>query len=215
MQIIGRLFDLVCSTVGLVFLAPVLVTIALIIVVTDGRPVLFRQTRVGKSGNVFKVLKFRTMHAGVGGSLVTADGDSRVTKVGITLRKYKLDELPQLFNVLRGEMSVVGPRPEVPNFVELDTPAWQDVLRVRPGITDLATLLYRDEGRLLGSAKNPDMLYRSSILPAKLTLTRAYLSSRSFWQDVRLICLTLYYSVFQRRFDPKSLEKAFIRGVWK
>ena len=135
---------------------------------------------------------------------ITAAGDARVTRVGAVLRRFKLDELPQLFNVLKGDMSLVGPRPEVPEYVQLEAPIWQAVLQVRPGVTDLATLLYRDEERLLGASDDPNALYRETVLPAKLMLNLGYLRSRSFRRDLKLILLTIRYSLFPRRFRSGS-----------
>ena len=212
-QTLERLFDVTCSAVGLVVLIPVFAGVALAIILDDGPPVLFSQTRVGKNGKPFRIWKFRTMRSGSQGSVITAAGDDRVTRAGAKLRKYKLDELPQLFNVLKGDMGLVGPRPEVPEHVQLDAPEWQAVLRVRPGITDLATLLYRDEERILGASGDPDAFYRESVLPAKLLLNVAYLVSKSFWQDLKLILLTIRYSLFVKGFDPDLIKRTFGTGV--
>jgi lipopolysaccharide/colanic/teichoic acid biosynthesis glycosyltransferase len=123
------------------------------------------------------------------------------------LRKFKLDELPQLFNVLKGDMSLVGPRPEVPEYVQLEAPVWQAVLQVRPGVTDLATLLYRHEEVLLGASGDPTAFYRETVLPAKLRLNIGYLRSRSFWRDLKLILLTIRYSLFPERFNPDLIKR--------
>jgi len=208
-----RFFNVACSAVGLLFLMPVFAGIALVIILDDGPPVLFSQTRVGKNGKLFRLWKFRTMRFGSRGSVITAAGDRRVTKAGARLRKYKLDELPQLFNVLKGDMSLVGPRPEVPEHVRLETPMWQAVLQVRPGITDWATLLYRDEESILGASPDPKALYLDRILPAKLLLNVHYLLSRSFRQDLKLIFLTIRYSLFPKGFDPDLVKKTFGNGV--
>ena len=157
---LARCVDAVCAASGLALILPLLALLSLAVLVDDGPPVLFSQTRVGKDGKPFRIWKFRTMHAGSRGSAITASGDARVTRSGAVLRKFKLDELPQLFNVLKGDMSLVGPRPETPEYVELRAPSWQAVLAVRPGITDLATLLYRDEEKILGASPDPDALYR-------------------------------------------------------
>jgi len=155
------------------------------------------------------------MRANSQGAVITAAGDGRVTSIGAVLRRYKLDELPQLFNVLKGDMSLVGPRPEVPECVQLEAPIWQAVLQVRPGVTDLATLLYRDEETLLGTAVDPDALYRETVLPAKLVLNLGYLRSRSFWRDLRLIHLTIRYSLFPEQFDPELITRTVGTGVLK
>jgi lipopolysaccharide/colanic/teichoic acid biosynthesis glycosyltransferase len=207
-----RLFDLICAAVGLVVLGPVLCIVALAILISDGRPVLFRQTRVGRNGEPFRILKFRTMRPGAPGIAVTAAGDPRVTRIGASLRRYKLDELPQLFNVLAGEMSLVGPRPEVAEYVELDAPAWQTVLRTRPGITDLATLVFRDEEAILSASSDPSAFYREKVLPSKLALNLGYIDRRSFSQDLKLILLTVHYSLFPSRFKPELVRRAFHAG---
>jgi lipopolysaccharide/colanic/teichoic acid biosynthesis glycosyltransferase len=208
-----RVFDATCAAAGLVFLAPVFAGLAVVILCDDGPPVLFSQTRAGRNGKPFRIWKFRTMRAGSQGSVITAAGDGRVTRVGAALRKYKLDELPQLFNVLKGDMSLIGPRPEAPEYVRFETPMWQAVLQVRPGITDLASLLYRDEEKILGASGDPNAFYRETVLPAKLLLNLAYLRSRSFWQDLRLILLTIRYSLFPERFDPDLIKKSFGTGA--
>jgi len=212
-QALARFFDVACSAVGLLFLIPVFAGVALVILLDDGPPVLFSQMRVGRNGKLFRIWKFRTMRSGSPGSVITTAGDGRVTKSGGKLRKYKLDELPQLFNVLKGDMSLVGPRPEVPEHVHFEAPMWQTVLEVRPGITDLATILYRDEENILGASKDPNALYIESILPAKLRLNLAYRLSRSFWQDVRLIFLTIRYSLFPERFNRDLVLRTFGNGA--
>ena len=212
-QAFERIFDVMCSAVGLFLLMPAFAGIALAIILDDGSPVLFSQTRVGRNGKLFRIWKFRTMRFCSHGSAVTATGDPRITTVGKKLRMYKLDELPQLFNVLKGDMSLVGPRPEVPEYVQLQTPIWQAVLQVRPGITDLATLLYRDEERILASSTDPNAFYCERVLPAKLVLNRSYVRSRSFLRDLRLILETIRYSLFPQRFDQDLLMKKLCTGV--
>ena len=210
---IERLVETACAATGLLLLAPVLAVLALLILWDDGPPVLFSQRRVGRRGKLFTIWKFRTMHAGAPGSAITASGDRRVTRFGAWLRKFKLDELPQLFNVLKGDMSLIGPRPEVPEYVQLDSPLWQAVLQVRPGITDLATLLHRDEEKILGASADPNAFYRESVLPAKLRLNMAYLRARSFWRDLNLIFLTLRYSLFPDKFDRNHVRKILGMGA--
>jgi lipopolysaccharide/colanic/teichoic acid biosynthesis glycosyltransferase len=146
------------------------------------------------------------------GAAVTAAGDARITPLGAALRKYKLDELPQLFNVLRGEMSLVGPRPEVPEYVRFEAPIWQSVLQVRPGITDLASLMYRDEEALLYGAPDASAFYRQDVLPAKLALNLMYLSRRTLRRDIWLILLTIRYSLFPKAFDPGLIQRTFETG---
>jgi lipopolysaccharide/colanic/teichoic acid biosynthesis glycosyltransferase len=212
-QTFERLFDVLCAAAGLLLLLPLFAVLALLILWDDGRPVFFSQTRVGRQGKEFRIWKFRTMRAGSPGSSVTAAGDRRVTRAGAPLRRYKLDELPQLYNVLKGEMSLVGPRPEVPDYVQLAAPRWQAVLEVRPGITDLASLLYREEEKLLAAAVNPSAFYRDSILPQKLLLNLAYIRSRSFFRDLKLIILTIRYSMFPGGFDQKRIERLLLTGA--
>src|SRR5689334_507262 len=208
-----RLFDATCSAAGLLLLLPVLAGVALVIILDDGPPVLFNQIRVGRNGKLFRIWKFRTMRSGSAGSGITTAGDGRVTRVGKKLRKFKLDELPQLFNVFKGDMSLVGPRPEVPEYVQVEAPVWQAVLQVRPGLTDLATLLYRDEEHLLGESSDPKAFYRESVLPAKLMLNLEYLRCRSFWRDLKLIDLTVRYSLFPNRFNSEFIKRAVGAGM--
>lgn len=211
-EVFRRLFDAVSAAAGLLLLLPVFVILALIIRVRDGSPIFFGQTRIGRKGKPFRMWKFRTMRAGCQGSAITAAGDQRVTRTGAALRRHKLDELPQLFNVLKGEMSLVGPRPEVPQYIR-GTLLWRAILQVRPGITNLASLLYRDEEQVLGASDDPDTFYREHVLPAKLLLDLAYLHRRSFGQDLRLIWLTIRYSLRPEGFDPVSIQKTFDTGA--
>ena len=208
-----RSFDVIFSAVGLLLLLPVFAGIAVVIFLDDGLPVLFSQMRVGKNGKLFRIWKFRTMRLGSHGNVITVAGDVRVTGAGGRLRRYKLDELPQLFNVFKGEMSLVGPRPEVPEHVQLQAPMWQAVLHVRPGITDLATLLYRDEERILSASRDPNGFYRENVLPAKLLLNLTYLLSRSFRQDLKLIFLTIRFSFFPQGFNADLVKRSFGVGV--
>ena len=186
-----RAFDLVTSSVTLVLLAPLLLLIALLIRVTSGPPVLFRQERVGRDGRVFRILKFRTMRS-IPGPPVTARGDGRITPIGSALRACKLDELPQLLNVLGGDMSVVGPRPELPRYVALYTPARRRVLDVRPGLTDDASVAFRDEERLLATIppEEREAFYVDRILPRKLDLNLAYIERAGFLRDLSIILAT-------------------------
>ena len=212
-QAAHRLVDLTWAAAGLVILIPVLCVLAALILWHDGRPVFYSQLRVGRRGKLFRIWKFRTMRAGSEGSLITAAGDRRVTRLGAVLRRCKLDELPQLFNVLMGDMSLVGPRPEVPEYVQMEAPIWQAILQVRPGVTDVATLLYRDEEKLLGTASDPNAFYRETVLPAKLVINLGYLRSRSLWRDLSLIFLTICYSLFPERFDANLIKRTVGTGV--
>jgi lipopolysaccharide/colanic/teichoic acid biosynthesis glycosyltransferase len=178
---------------GLLILTPLFLIIAIGIKLDDQGPVLFRQIRVGQLGRTFEIYKFRTMvtNAEALGKQITVGNDSRITVVGAFLRKYKLDELPQLINVLKGEMSLVGPRPEVPKYVSLYTPEQRQVLSVLPGITDLASIQFRHENELLARASNSEKTYVEEIMPRKLALNQLYLRQSSLLFDLRLILETL------------------------
>jgi len=193
-MIFKRLFDLFFVIPGLLILSPVFLLIALLIKRDDNGPILFKQVRVGQHGKLFKVLKYRTMvvDAEKKGAKVTTGGDPRITQIGHWLRKYKLDELPQLFNVLKGDMSLVGPRPEVPEYVKFYTEEQkQTVLSVPPGITDLASIEFRNENDLLAGSKDPVKDYREKVLPIKLKYYEQYVTERSLWLDFKLIIKTI------------------------
>jgi lipopolysaccharide/colanic/teichoic acid biosynthesis glycosyltransferase len=189
-----RAFDVVCSAVGLIVLAPLLASVAVLIVADSPGPVFFRQKRVGRHGELFRIHKFRTMQhePQQKGLSITVGADPRVTRVGAVLRRYKLDELPQLIDVLRGSMSLVGPRPEVPEYVahysEQDRTI---VFSVRPGVTDHASLEFSDENSMLAGAADPQRLYIETILPKKLRLYREYVQTRTMSGDIGIILKTL------------------------
>jgi lipopolysaccharide/colanic/teichoic acid biosynthesis glycosyltransferase len=204
-----RLPDVTISLAALVVLSPLFAAAALVILIFDGWPILFRQKRIGKYGEPFRILKFRTMRETDGGVGITASGDRRITRVGAWLRAFKIDELPQLINVLRGDMSMIGPRPEVPEYVKPDDDLWRRVLEISPGITDLASLAFRNEEAILAPAADPDAYYRSVILPEKLRLNLEYQRSRSFSRDLRLLWMTLRYSFFPRGFDRDRIVRSF------
>lgn len=193
----------VVSVAGIAMLAPVFAVIAAAIVWEDGRPVLFRQIRFGKHGHPFQILKFRSMRSGLTAVRITASTDERITRVGAFLRRYKLDELPQLWNVARGEMTLVGPRPELPEFVDMSVPIWRHVLSVKPGITDATTLAYRHEEELLAGIADLEKHYREVILPAKLHLNAQYIRKRSVLLDLRVLLLTALFSIFPRMADAR------------
>jgi len=203
-----RLLDVIGALVALVVLAPLFALAALVILLSDGRPLLFRHRRIGRNGKPFLVLKFRTMRTGVSGLAITTSKDGRVTKTGAWMRRLKIDELPQLINVLRGEMSLIGPRPEVPEYIEFNDPRWRKVLAERPGITDLASLAFRDEEAILGPAPDPDSYYRSVILPEKLRLNLLYQQTRTLSRDFKLLWLTARYSFFPRGFDRDRIMRS-------
>lgn len=187
-----RFCDIVFSSFGLLLLSPLFLFVALWIVIDDPGPVFYRQQRVGKNGKDFGLLKFRSMRVGADKmSLITiGDRDPRVTRAGYYIRKYKLDELPQLWNVLIGDMSLVGPRPEVRKYVDLYTQEQQKVLSVRPGITDYASIEYIDENRLLAASKDPDKTYIEEIMPAKIALNMRYINHRTFGEYFKIIFRT-------------------------
>jgi lipopolysaccharide/colanic/teichoic acid biosynthesis glycosyltransferase len=188
-----RWFDALCALLGLILLSPLLLLVALAVKLASSGPILFRQIRIGQFGRPFRILKFRTMkdEKSGGASLLTASGDSRVTRLGRFLRKSKMDELPQLANVLFGQMSLVGPRPEVPLYVATYAARHRAVLDVRPGITGLSTHQFRNEEELLASQPDKESFYTTVILPTKLDMDLAYCQRITFWQDLRLIFATL------------------------
>lgn len=202
---VKRGMDLVGSAIGLICLAPLLVAVAIAIVIESGRPVIFRQRRVGRGLKEFDILKFRTMvpDAEKHGPAITIGADRRITRVGAVLRKTKLDELPQLWNVLRGDMSLVGPRPEVPKYVAMFHKDFAEILRLRPGITDPASVQFIDEATLLGQASDPEHEYVTRILPQKIALAKDYVRLASPAYDVRLIIDTLV-----RLLHPRKMQAA-------
>ena len=205
-----RAFDVFCAGLGLLVLSPLLCVIAAAIKLDDGGPVFYRQDRVGKGFCRFRICKFRSMVPGSDrGGLLTAPGDSRLTRIGRWLRRYKLDELPQFFNVLSGEMQLVGARPEVERYVEMFRPQYALILQDRPGITDPASLTYRREDQIL-SAANIEQQYIQTILPAKLRLSLAYQARRTLRSDVgvlfRTIAALIDFSRIHSRSDLTSAE---------
>lgn len=188
-----RFCDIVFSLFGLLLLSPLFIIVALWIVIDNPGPVFYRQQRVGKNGKDFGLLKFRSMRVGADKmSLITiGDRDPRVTRAGYYIRKFKLDELPQLWNVLIGDMSLVGPRPEVRRYVDLYTDEQRTVLAVRPGITDYASIEYIDENRLLAQAEDPDKTYIEEIMPAKIALNMRYINHQTIGEYFKIIFLTI------------------------
>ncbi|HTA26530.1 MAG TPA: sugar transferase [Bacteroidia bacterium] len=190
---VKRLFDILFSVIGIVILSPFLIITSFIIMLTSKGGAFYRQTRIGKDSKPFRLFKFRTMRIGSDKQIRITIGnrDSRITGVGYFLRKYKLDELPQLFNVLIGDMSFVGPRPEVPEYVALYNAEQQIVLSVKPGITDFASIVYSGENELLANAENPEELYIKRIMPAKLKLNMRYINEMSLTTDIKIILKTI------------------------
>ena len=188
-----RAFDFFSSLIGLILISPILVTITILIKKEDGGPVFYRGVRVGRFGKLFRIFKFRTMvlNAEKLGGPSTADDDPRITRVGKFIRKFKLDELPQLLNVLKGEMSIVGPRPEVQMYVDMFTEEEKPILSVRPGITDWASIWNPDEGAILAGSPDPEKTYMEKIRPEKIRLQLKYVRERSLWVDLKIILWTL------------------------
>jgi lipopolysaccharide/colanic/teichoic acid biosynthesis glycosyltransferase len=209
-----RMLDLVLATLGLAVLWPILLIVAAVVKLQDGAAVFFRQDRVGRGGRLFRIWKFRTMFPGADkrDRGITVAGDSRVTRVGAWLRTYKVDELPQLFNVLRGEMSLVGPRPEVPRYVDTADPRWRAVLTIRPGTTGLDSLTYRHEQHVLAASEDPELKYRAVILPEKLALNLRYARASSFWLDARVILLTVASSICPSCCSPDFVKRSLLGG---
>ena len=195
-----RLFDIVASGLGLVVLSPLFIILAIWIKLDSKGPVFYRQVRVGRFNKDFRIFKFRSMRVGADkGSLVTIGGrDPRVTKSGYLIRKFKLDELPQLINVVIGDMSLVGPRPEVRHYVDYWTPEQKHVLDVRPGITDPASIKFRNENELMEKADDPEKYYIEVIMQEKIKLYLEYVEKHSFWYDLGLIFKTFWVIVKER-----------------
>ncbi|MGH9680102.1 MAG: sugar transferase [Candidatus Acidiferrales bacterium] len=212
-----RAFDLILSALGLVLLAPLLAALALLVKLETRGPVFYRGVRTGWLGKPFRIFKFRTMVENaerLGGSS-TPEDDPRVTRVGRLLRKYKLDEFPQLINVIRGEMSLVGPRPQVPWVVEMYSQDERAVLEARPGITDYASVKFHNEGEILRGSTDPDKDYFEKIHPEKMRLSLEYVRKQSLWLDCRILGQTLVAVVFLPRGSneiPKT-EEGRVRGT--
>lgn len=187
-----RIFDIILSLFGLIILLPFMLIIAVFIKFDSKGPIFFRQVRVTKGGKEFKIFKYRTMKVGSDKySQITVGKDGRITKIGSFLRKYKLDEIPQLINVFIGDMSLVGPRPEVPKYVALYTDEQKEILKVRAGITDYASIEFSDENNLLALEEDSEKAYIEKIMPKKIELNKKYLSEISILADIKIILLTI------------------------
>ena len=188
-----RLLDLIFSVIGLIILSPLFLLVMLWIVIDSRGPVFYRQGRVGRNGIDFRLFKFRSMrvNADKAGLLTVGGRDNRITNAGYYLRKFKIDELPQLLNVLKGEMSLVGPRPEVRKYVDLYTPDQQKVLQVRPGITDMASIAYKNENELLAKSADPEKTYIEEVMPEKLKLNMVYINDPSLINYLKIIVKTI------------------------
>ncbi len=188
-----RFFDILLSALGLILLSPLLALIYVLIRIESRGPGFYSQKRIGKDGVPFRLYKFRSMRRGSDkGHLITIGGrDSRITKVGYYIRKYKIDELPQLWNVLIGDMSLVGPRPEVERYVRLYTPEQRIVLSVKPGVTDYASIAFSDENILLGKAEDPEEMYINEIMPKKIEYNLNFINNRTLGEYFKIIFMTL------------------------
>ena len=204
------LLERLAAAVVLLCFAPVLALAAAAVLARDRAAHPLSPDPRGTGRKAVPLLKLRSMRAGAPGSLITAGGDCRVSRVGALLRKYKLDELPQLWNIVRGEMQFVGPRPEVPSFVEPGNALWSIILRERPGLTDLSTLVYRNEEDILARHADPERAYREELLPRKLALSASYRRVRSMGADCRLRLLTARYSFLPHGFDPDRIVRTFL-----
>lgn len=190
---VKRIIDIIVAVLGLLMLAPVLIVTSFLIKCSSPGPVLFKQERMGLNGKSFIIIKFRTMVVGTekSGRQITVYNDPGITKLGKYLRKYKIDELPQLYNVLIGEMSLVGPRPEVRRYVDMYSEKQLEVLAVKPGITDYASIEFRNENEILALTDNPEQVYLEIIMPYKLKLSLRYINEMSLLTDLKIILLTL------------------------
>lgn len=188
-----RLFDLSASLIAILLLSPLLILIALFVILGSSGGAFFHQERIGKNAKPFTLFKFRTMRSNseASGQITVGERDHRITKTGYFLRKYKLDELPQLFNIVLNQMSIVGPRPEVKKYVSLYNERQLKVLSVKPGLTDLASLEYIDENKILGEAEDPDQTYVEEIMPKKLELNLEYIEKQSLLFDLKIIFKTI------------------------
>jgi lipopolysaccharide/colanic/teichoic acid biosynthesis glycosyltransferase len=204
---IPRIVEMGLALAGLVGSAPILALAAILIRAGSKGPVLFAQKRVGRNGKEFTLLKLRTMAAASRGSKITAADDVRITPIGRMLRKTKIDELPELWNVLRGDMSIVGPRPEVPEFVDLEDPQWQEVLSRRPGITDPVTLRLRNEEQLLATVIDRERFYKEVVQPYKLRGYLRFVRDKSWKTDIRIIGRTFRAVAFPKTAEPPTKEE--------
>ena len=205
-MILKRCFDLFFSVLGVLILLPLIIVVSILIKLTSKGAVLFKQVRVTKDGKLFKIYKFRTMRENSeGNKQITVGNDSRITSIGHILRKTKLDELPQLFNVIKGEMSLVGPRPEVPRYVELYTEEQRKILSVPAGITDYASIYFSNESELLGKAEDPEKYYIEKIMPHKIDLNMKYINNMGILTDIKIIMLTILKIAGFVKMNPEEL----------
>ena len=202
-----RSVEVVLAIFGLTITAPVMALAAILIKLESPGPILFRQKRMGRSGKTFTLLKFRSMFVSDKGALVTASGDDRISKIGRVLRRTKIDELPEIWNIVRGEMSIVGPRPEVPELVDLTDPLWNEILDVNPGLTDPVTLRLRNEEELLAQANDREEFYRNILQPYKLRGYVNFVRTRTWRKDVSIIFGTMKAIVFPKTVTQPTIEE--------
>lgn len=202
-----RSVEVVLAIFGLCITAPILALAAILIKFDSPGPVLFRQKRMGRNGKTFTLLKFRSMYVSDKGALVTASGDSRISKIGRVLRRTKIDELPELWNIVRGEMSIVGPRPEVPELVDLTDPLWNETLEANPGLTDPVTLQLRNEEGLLAQATDREDFYKKTLQPYKLRGYVDFVRTRTWKKDVSIIFRTIKAIVFPQTVRQPTIEE--------
>jgi lipopolysaccharide/colanic/teichoic acid biosynthesis glycosyltransferase len=200
--LLKRMFDILVSFIMILALSPVILILSILIMIDSGFPVFFRQERMGKNGKTFRIFKFRTMK----NNTATADGitlynDKRITRIGEFLRKYRLDEIPQLFNIIKGEMSFVGPRPDLPKYYMVDDYGYKSVLLVRPGVTGEATLKFKDEDKILSTSENPEKTYTEEIFPQKVRLNIDYIKRISILYDMKIIINTVINVFFRKEKD--------------
>lgn len=215
-DIIKRLFDIVFSFIGLLLLLPLFLLVAILIKIDSRGPIFFKQQRIGRNFAPFAINKFRTMKIDADGNglQITVGGDKRITRIGKILRKSKIDELPQLLNVLIGDMSIVGSRPEMPQYVEFYKTDYKDILSKRPGITDIASVTFRDEESVLKDKDDPEWYYKFVLLPRKIELAQKYTKQATFFSDLKIILMT-FYRLFRSNtqdsflLDPQNRSKDY------
>jgi lipopolysaccharide/colanic/teichoic acid biosynthesis glycosyltransferase len=212
-----RLFDILLSSIGLLLLQPLFVVAAIMIKVDSAGPIFFKQERIGKNFRRFRIYKFRTMvvDAEEKGLRITSGGDCRVTRVGRMLRKFKIDELPQLLNVLKGDMSLVGPRPEVEEYVTLYEEDYREILKSRPGITDVSSIIFREEEAVLKNQVDPEGYYKRILLPEKIRLAKEYIGNSSFSYDLKLVLNTLHRILCPSEASRDGCRRKIIRDSSK
>lgn len=194
LNIIKKMFDLFFSLIGIIITIPILILVSIMVKLTSKGPIIFKQERVGKNKKIFYIYKFRTMtdyDDKASDRQVTVINDQRITRIGRILRKYKIDELPQLYNVLKGDMSFVGPRPEVKKYVKFYEEEYDEILKIKPGITDLASIEYIDENTIISKYSDPEKIYIEEVLPKKLMLNKRYIEEMSIKNDILIILKTI------------------------